>query len=123
MVLCLAYPGEIEMQIDQSKRGAVVVVAPHGSLDINTRQVFQDELIGLLETRETALLVDLSHVDFMTCTGLSAMLFAAKRVEDVAGKFAVCSVNKNIQSVFEISGFDSILDTYPNVDEALTKLQ
>jgi len=111
------------MQIDQSKRGAVVVVAPHGSLDINTRQVFQDELIGLLETRETALLVDLSHVDFMTCTGLSAMLFAAKRVEDIAGQFAVCSVNKNIQLVFEISGFDSILDTYPNVDEALTKLQ
>jgi anti-anti-sigma factor len=111
------------MQIDRNKRGAVVVVAPHGSLDIDTRQLFQDKLIGLLDTGETAILVDLSHVDFMTSTGLSAMLFVAKRVENIAGKFAVCSVNKDIQSVFEMSGFDSILDIYPNVDEALAKLQ
>ena len=111
------------MQIDQNKRGAVMVVAPHGSLDINTRQVFQDELIGLLDTGETALLVDLSYVDFMTSTGLSAMLFTAKRVEDIAGKFAVCSINKDIQSVLKISGFDTILDIFPNVDEALAKLQ
>jgi len=111
------------MQIDQNKRGSVVVVAPHGSLDINTRQVFQDELTGLLDTGETALLVDLSYVDFMTSTGLSAMLFAAQRVEDIAGKFAVCSINKDIQSVFKISGFDTILNIYPNVGEALAELQ
>jgi len=68
-------------------------------------------------------LVDLSYVDFMTSTGLSAMLFTAKRVEDIAGKFAVCSINKDIQSVFKISGFDTILDIFSNVDEALAKLR
>jgi anti-sigma B factor antagonist len=111
------------MQIDKNKRGTVVVVAPHGSLDIDTRKIFQDMLIGLLDTGETAILVDLSHVDFITSTGLSAMLLAAKRVEDITGKFAVCSVNKGIQSVLEISGFDSIIDIYANADEALAKLQ
>jgi anti-anti-sigma factor len=73
------------MQIDRNKRGTVVVVAPHGSLDIDTRKVFVDMLFGLLDTGETAILVDLSHVDFMTSTGLSAMLFVAKRVEKIAG--------------------------------------
>ena len=58
------------MKIDRNKRGDVVVVAPHGSLDIDTRKIFQDMLIGLLNTGETAILVDLSHVDFMTSTGL-----------------------------------------------------
>ncbi len=111
------------MQIDQNKRGTVVVVAPHGSLDIDTRKIVVDMLFGLLDTGETAILVDLSHVDFMTSTGLSAVLYAAKRVENIAGKFALCSINKDIQFVFEISGFDSILDIYPNVDEALAKLQ
>ncbi len=101
----------------------MVVLAPHGSLDINTRKIFQDKLIELLDVGETAILVDLSHVDFMTSTGLSAVLYAAKRVEDISGKFAVCSINKDIQTVFKISGFDSILDIYPNVDEALSNLQ
>jgi anti-anti-sigma factor len=111
------------MKIDRNKRGTVVVLAPHGSLDINTRKIFQDKLIELLDVGETAILVDLSHVDFMTSTGLSAVLYAAKRVEDISGKFAVCSINKDIQTVFKISGFDSILEIYPNVDEALSKLQ
>ena len=111
------------MQIDKNQRGTVMIVAPHGSLDINTRKIFQEMLIGLLDTGKTAILVDLSHVDYMTSTGLSAMLFAAKRVENIAGKFAVCSINKAIHSVFKISGFDSIIDIYPNVDEALVKLQ
>ena len=111
------------MKIDRNRRGTVVVLAPHGSLDINTRKFFQDKLIELLDVGETAILVDLSHVDFMTSTGLSAVLYAAKRVEDISGKFAVCSINKDIQTVFKISGFDSILDIYPNVDEALSNLQ
>ncbi len=111
------------MKIDRNRRGTVVILAPHGSLDINTRKIFQDKLIELLDVGETAILVDLSHVDFMTSTGLSAVLYAAKRVEDISGKFAVCSVNKDIQTVFKISGFDSILDIYPNVDEALSNLQ
>ena len=101
------------MKIDRNRRGTVVVLAPHGSLDITTRKVFQDKLIELLDVGETAILVDLSHVDFMTSTGLSAVLYAAKRVENIAGKFAICSINKDIQSVFKISGFDSILDIYP----------
>ncbi len=111
------------MKIDRNKRGDVVVVAPHGSLDIDTRKIFQDMLIGLLDTGETVILVDLSHVDFMTSTGLSAMLYAARRVEEITGKFAVCSVNKDIHTVFAMTGVDSILDIYPNVDEALAKLQ
>ncbi len=111
------------MKIDRNKIGTVVVVAPHGSLDIDTRKIFQDMLIGCLDTGETAILVDLSNVDFMTSTGLSAMLYAAKRVEAITGKFAVCSVNKDIHTVFAVTGFDTILDIYPNVDEALEKLQ
>ena len=98
MVARLACPGDLEMQIDKDKRGTVMIAAPHGSLDVNTRKIFQDMLIGLLDTGETAILVDLSHVDFMTSTGLSAVLYAAKRVEDISGKFAVCSINKDIQT-------------------------
>jgi len=111
------------MMINKSTVGDVTIVAPEGMIDTDTSRILKEELNGLIDTGRTAVLVDFSGVDFMTSTGLSAMLYAAKRVEEVTGKFAVCSVNKDIHTVFAMTGFDSILDIYPTVDEALEKLQ
>ncbi len=110
------------MKIDNFKKGDVTVVVPHGSLDIDTRKLFKDVLIGLIDTGATAILVDLSAVDFMTSTGLSALLSTAMRLEEVSGKFAVCSLNENVMRVFEISGFSKIMNVYPSADSALADM-
>ncbi len=110
------------MKIDKFKKGDVTVVVPHGSLDIDTRKLFKDVLMGLIDTEATAILVDLSAVDFMTSTGLSALLWTAMRLEEVDGKFAVCSLNENVMRVFEISGFPKIMNVYPSADSALENM-
>lgn len=110
------------MKIDEFEKGDVTVVVPHGSLDIDTRKLFKDVLIGLIDTGATAILVDLSAVDFMTSTGLSALIMAAMRLEKESGKFAVCSLNENIMRVFEISGFSKIMNVYPSADSALENM-
>ncbi len=110
------------MKIDKFTKGDVTVVVPHGSLDIDTRKLFKDVLIGLIDTEATAILVDLSAVDFMTSTGLSVLLWTAMRLEEVDGKFAVCSLNENVMRVFEISGFYKIMNVHPSVDSALENM-
>ncbi len=110
------------MKIDKFEKGDVTVVVPHGSLDIDTRKLFKDVLIGLIDTGATAILVDLSAVDFMTSTGLAALLSTAMRLEEVSGKFAVCSLNENVMRVFEISGFSKIMNVYPSADSALENI-
>jgi len=110
------------MKIDKFEKGDVTVVVPHGSLDIDTRKLFKDVLIGLIDTGATAILVDLSAVDFITSTGLSALIMPAMRLEKESGKFAVCSLNENIMRVFEVSGFSRIMNVYPNADSALENM-
>ncbi len=110
------------MKIDNFKKGDVTVVVPHGSLDIDTRKLFKDVLIGFIDTGATAILVDLTAVDFMTSTGLSALLSTAMRLEEVSGKFAVCSLNENLMRVFELSGFSKIMNVYPSADSALENM-
>ena len=110
------------MKIDKFKKGDVTVIVPRGSLDIDTRKLFKDVLVGLIDTEATAILVDLSAVDFMTSTGLSALLRPAMRLEEVGGKFAVCSLNENVMRVFEICGFSKIMSVYPNADSALENM-
>ncbi len=111
------------MKIDQSKQGNAMVVTPHGSLDIDTRKLFQDVLMGLVECGEIVILIDLSAVDFVTSTGLSAMLRVAQALEEAYGKFAVCSLNDNVMRVFNLSYFSEIFDVYPSLDEALATMK
>ncbi|MDP6645579.1 MAG: STAS domain-containing protein [Rhodospirillales bacterium] len=110
------------MKIDEFKKGDVTVVVPHGSLDIETRKLFVDVLIGLIDCNETAVLVDLSKIEFMTSTGLSAILQAADRMDEEGGKFAVCSLSEPVTKIFKLSGFPSIIKVYKSAETALPRM-
>ena len=110
------------MMIDKSTVGDVTIVAPKGSIDINTRAILKEALDGLIDTGRTVVLVDFSSVDFITSTGLGVLLGFAKRVEEVDGKFALCSLSDDIRSVFDTVGFTSFFAIHQSTKEALASL-
>ena len=110
------------MMIDKSTVGDVTIVAPKGSIDINTRAILKEALDGLIDTGRTVVLVDFSSVDFITSTGLGVLLGFAKRVEEVDGKFALCSLGDDIRSVFDTVGFTSFFAIHQSTKEALASL-
>ncbi len=110
------------MMINKSTVGDVSIVAPKGTIDINSRAVLKEALDGLIDTGRTAILVDLSDVDFMTSTGLGVLLGVAKRVEEVDGQFALCSLSDDIQNIFETVGFTQFFEIHQNAKEALASL-
>ena len=50
------------------------------------------------------------------------MLIAAKRMESSGGRIALCSLDRHVSDVFEISGFSAILDIFSSYDEAAARL-
>ena len=110
------------MMINKSTVGEVTIVAPEGTIDIDTSKVLKEALIGLIDTGRTVVLVDLSGVDFMTSTGLGVLVAFSKRVEEVDGKVALCSLNDEIQSVFDTVGFTPFFDIHRSAKEALASL-
>lgn len=110
------------MKIEETKSGRTLVVAVDGRLDARSAPSFQDQLLGRIEGGETALLLDLSGLDFLSSAGLRVLLIVAKRLRDGDGRFAVCSLRDNIDEVFRISGFASIIDIHPDRQTALAQL-
>ena len=47
------------------------------------------------------------------------MLATAKKLRAAGGDLRLCSLNQNVQDVFEISGFSSILSVHGSEEEAL----
>ena len=110
------------MMINKSTVGDVTVVAPEGTIDLDTSKILKEELNGLIDTGRTAIVVDFSGVDFMTSTGLGVLVWFSKRVKEVDGKIALCALNDDIQDIFDTVGFTAFFDIHQSADEALASL-
>ncbi|MEQ8764223.1 MAG: STAS domain-containing protein [Planctomycetota bacterium] len=47
------------------------------------------------------------------------MLSTAKRLSPIGGELELCHLNETVQEVFDISGFSTLLEVYPNEEQAL----
>src|SRR5271170_6176919 len=100
----------------------ISVVSPQGRLDSVTSRNFERDLLENIDSGATRLLIDFSKLDYISSAGLRSVLLAAKRIRASGGRMALCSLNREIAEVFDISGFSSILDIQPSYDAAVTRL-
>jgi anti-anti-sigma factor len=100
----------------------ISVVSPQGRLDSVTSTNFERDLIENIDSGATRLLIDFSKLDYISSAGLRSVLLAAKRIRAAGGRMSLCSLNRQIAEVFDISGFSSILDIQPSYDAAVARL-
>jgi stage II sporulation protein AA (anti-sigma F factor antagonist) len=100
----------------------ISVVSPEGRLDSVSSANFERNMLKDIDSGATRLLLDFSKVDYITSAGLRSVLLAAKRIRASGGRMSLCSLNRHIAEVFDISGFSSILDIQPSYDAAVTWL-
>ena len=72
------------MKIQDHKVGAVVVVEVEGRLDSVTSSELEKEILSLLQSGESNLLIDFAGLDYISSAGLRVLLMAAKRLKQQA---------------------------------------
>jgi anti-anti-sigma factor len=100
----------------------ICILRPQGRLDSATGSAFEKDLLSRIDGGAQKLLLDFSKLQYISSAGLRIVLIAAKRMKAGGGRMALCSLNRQISEVFEISGFGSILDIVPSHDEAVARL-
>jgi len=93
----------------------VAVIA--GRLDTATAIAAENTLLPLIQ--DGSVIVDLSEVGYVSSAGLRVLLKAAKQARGSGGRFVLCGLRQPLREVFEISGFDKVMQIFPNRDEAL----
>lgn len=110
------------MTVASNKIGHVLVISPAGRLDAETAPSLQDQIMAQIDGGDTIMLLDLSALSYISSAGLRAVLVAAKKLQDVDGRLALCGLSEQIAEVFKVSGFDSILDIHADQTAALAAL-
>ena len=91
------------------KNANSLTVSVEGSIDTVTAPELDSQLQanwgGITE-----LIMDLAAVDYISSAGLRVILMANQQMEDCDGSMTVRNVNDDIKEIFEMTGFDSLLN-------------
>ena len=107
------------MDISSETKDNITVVRFEGNLDTNTSTDAQDYLNNAIDGGASKVVVCFDKVDFVSSAGLRVLLATAKKLGGGGGALRVCGLNETVAEVFEISGFNTILNVFPSETEAL----
>jgi anti-anti-sigma factor len=103
----------------------VIVAAPVGRINHSSAGELDVALAPLLEQTPSGkggLVLDFSGVDYISSVGLRILMVAAKQMRARGARIAVAALAPVVAEIFAISRFDSVLEVYPSVREAIAKL-
>lgn len=107
------------MDIATKDSGHIKIVYIPGQLDTNTSPQTQAQLDLLINDGATRILINLEDLNYISSAGLRVLLATAKQLKNADGELRICCLNEMAQEVFDISGFNNILNVFNTEEEAL----
>lgn len=107
------------MNVKTERRGEALVAEVEGRIDGVTAREFEAIMTAAIGDDDRAVVVDCASLSYISSAGLRALLMVAKSQWNRDAAFAVCSLDDPIREVFEISGFDKIIEVHASLADAL----
>jgi anti-anti-sigma factor len=111
----------MNISIAEADDGITQVVLD-GRLDIAGAQKVDPHFVALAENSK-ALVVDLAQVSFLASLGVRTLMLSAKTLIRRGADMAVCGANENVEKVLRSTGFDEIVQLYPDFASAASALR
>jgi stage II sporulation protein AA (anti-sigma F factor antagonist) len=113
----------LSLQVQTEGIGSTLVVRLQGELDHHTAEIVRERVEKELNKGlATHLIMNLDGLSFMDSSGLGVILGRYKRVSQMGGRMALCSVSDPLMRLFELSGIQKILRIYRSESEALEEM-
>jgi anti-anti-sigma factor len=83
----------------------VTVLEVHGRIDSTTAQEFSERLIALVQAGQSAIVVDLKNIAYISSAGFRVLLTANRIAAEKHSRLALCGVIGEVRRLFEIGDF------------------
>ena len=97
------------MKVEITQKDNQVMVAFEGRLDTMTSSEFEKNLTPYFSIQGIELILDCNDMQYISSAGLRVLLMAHKNVTARGGRFIIRNLNKDVSSVFDMTGFSRIL--------------
>ena len=108
------------MEIKEAgKEKNMKIISLEGKMDAISAPEFEEQMGEWLEQGETSFIINLGEVNYMSSAGLRSILIVAKKLKEQDGKLIFVNLREEVQKIFRISGFSSMIPTYESLEAAL----
>ncbi len=109
------------MEIVSETHGQVLLMRPEGRLDTETAGELELSLHDAFESGRRHFVLDMAKISYVSSAGLRVLLALAKKLDGNVGSLRLSALNASVKQVFDIAGFTSLFEIYPNAKLALQK--
>ena len=107
------------MEIEEEKIASLSVVSPIGRVDGLVAPDLEKRISTIVESGDIRVLLDCGRMSYISSAGLRVVLASARQCQQAGGKLTLCALQPACRTVFEVSGFLSIIDHHDTRDAAV----
>jgi anti-sigma B factor antagonist len=97
---------------EESSADGAHIIRVRGEIHVSTAPEFTQRLSAAIESGKTALVLDMSGVEFIDSTGLSVLLNGLRLVTQMHGRMAIVCANPTVLRLFQITSLDATFDIF-----------
>jgi anti-sigma B factor antagonist len=107
------------MEIATRNEHGLTIVKVTGRLDAVTGQEFDQKAAEWTDLPNSRIIIDFSQLEYISSYGLRSLLSLTKALHDSCGTIAIAGINGLVEEVIQVSGFDTIIPVYDDVESAI----
>jgi anti-sigma B factor antagonist len=108
----------MNIHIDRPRK-AQIVVRLNGRLDTGTANDLKERLKEIAQTDVHHAVVDMSAVEFIDSSGLSALVSGLKALRAHGGTLSLCRPQPQALTALKLTMLDRVFSIFPTIEEAL----
>jgi anti-sigma B factor antagonist len=109
---------EIAVEVTGKKKD-VAVIRPAGLIDTNTVNLVTTTLQKTLSGGQVKIVFDLENVTYISSAGWGVFIGEIRNIREKRGDLKLDSMLPEVEVIYKVLEFDSILKAYGTVDDAL----
>jgi anti-anti-sigma factor len=116
-------PQILEKTVESRRSGTVMIVTPQARFDTNSAPEVERILMDHIGQGERQIVLDLSHISYISSIGLRVILKAVMAMTRTDGKVVLCGGNDHVRTVLQLSGALMMSLYASTLEEALSRVQ
>lgn len=108
----------MDLAIDVLARGDETILRLAGDIDIHSAPEVSEQLNRLQSGGTSAIVVDLSGVNFLDSSALGALVAAHRAQTEAGGTLKLAAPREHVRKVFRITRLAEVIPLFDSVDDA-----
>lgn len=112
-----------EIDIDIKKINDVSVVKLGNMIDFYNAPVFKTIINSLIDEDKKSVIINLAKINHIDSSGIGALITSMIDFKKAGGSLKICSVNKPVMRIFEMTKAETLFEIYESEADALNSFK